>query len=64
MIVDRLTDEVGDPEIHDLYSPTLTGLHTNFYENTFRAPRVARYLTHTEEFIAKIEAILDTPPAL
>ena len=58
--VDRLTDEVGDPEIHALFSyPNY--LHTNFYENTFQAVRIARYLTHTEEFIAKIEAILDAP---
>ena len=60
LTVDRLTDEVGDPEIHDLFM-FANGLHTNFYENTFRAERVARNMAHTEEFIAKIETILDAP---
>ncbi len=58
--VDRLTDEVGDEEIHALFSyPNY--LHTNFYENSFRARRVARYIALTEQFISKIEAILDAP---
>ena len=58
--VDQLTDELVDPEIHALFAyPNY--LHTNFYENAFSADRVARYIAHTEEFIAKIDAILDAP---
>ena len=51
-----------DPEIHDLFAyPNY--LHTNFYENTFGADEVARYVVRTEEFVAKVEAILDSPPS-
>lgn len=60
--VDQLVDEVGDPDIHALFAyPNY--LHTNFYENAFSAERVARYLTLTEEFVAKMEAILDASPS-
>ena len=59
--VDRLTDEVGDPRRSTPYSPTLTICTQTSTENTFQAVRIARYLSHTEEFIAKIEAILDAP---
>jgi uncharacterized protein (UPF0332 family) len=58
--VDRLTDEVGDQEIHDLFM-FASGLHMNFYENTFGANRVARNLVRTEEFILKLDVILDAP---
>ena len=58
--VNQLTDDTGDQEIHDLFAyPNY--LHTNFYENAFSADRVARNLTRTEEFIAKVDAILDAP---
>jgi len=56
--VDQLTDEVGDPEIHNLFM-FANGLHTNFYENAFSAERVARNMARTEKFIGKMEAILD-----
>ncbi len=59
--VDQLTDELGDLEIHALFAyPNY--LHTNFYENAFSADRVARNLVRTEEFIAKMEAILGRLP--
>lgn len=60
--VGQLVDEVGDPDIHSLFAyPNF--LHANFYENAFSADRIARYMVQTEEFIAKIEAILDTSPS-
>ncbi len=62
LTINQLTDEVGDPEIHDLFI-FANGLHTNFYEDTFGADKVARYLDSTEEFVAKVEAILDSPPS-
>ena len=58
--VDQLVDEVGDPDIHNLFM-FANGLHTNFYENAFSADSVARNLTRTEEFIAKVDTILDAP---
>ena len=60
--VDQLTDEVGDPEIHNLFM-FANGLHINFYENAFSAERVVCNMARTEEFIAKIEAILDVTPS-
>lgn len=60
--VDRLVDEVGDPDVHNLFM-FVNGLHTNFYENAFSADRVARNLVRTEEFIAKMEAIVDASPS-
>ncbi len=57
--VDQLTDEGGDPEIHGLFA-FANGLHTNIELDAFSAETIARYLALTEEFIAKIEAILDT----
>ena len=60
--VDKLVDEVGDPDIHNLFM-FANGLHTNFYENAFSADRVARNLVQTEAFIAKLEAILDASPS-
>ena len=62
LTINQLTDEVGDPEIHDLFAyPNY--LHTNFYENTFGPDEVTRYVVRTEEFVAKVEAILNSPPS-
>lgn len=60
--VDQLTEETGDSEIHSLFA-FATGLHTNYEINAFSTDAVARYLTLTEEFIAKMEAILDASPS-
>ncbi len=60
--VRRLTEETVDPEIHDLFI-FANGLHTNFYENTFGVDEVTRYVVRTEEFVAKVEAILNSPPS-
>ena len=57
--VKRLADMNGDPEIHALFAyPNY--LHGNFYEGTFGVDEVVRYLGLSEQFIAKIEAILDS----
>ena len=34
-------------------------LHINFYEDALDAAKVRRHLVRTEEFIGKIESILD-----
>ncbi len=56
--VNQLADETRDQELHDLFM-FVNGLHSNFYENAFSVDKVARNMVKTEEFIAKIDAILD-----
>lgn len=53
-----LTNEAGDQEIHDLFVAA-NGLHVNFYEDTYDAQMVALNIDRVEQFIAKIEDILD-----
>ena len=53
-----LTNEVGDPDIHNLFG-SAHYLHGNFYENAFDTDMVARYLDHVEQFLTKLEGILD-----
>ena len=53
-----LTNEVGDPDIHALFG-SAHYLHGNFYENVFDADMVARYLDHVEQFLTRLEGILD-----
>lgn len=58
LAVTDLSKETGDPEIHRLFaSPNY--LHQNFYENGAGADIVTDHLGRTEQFIAKIEAILE-----
>lgn len=59
--VRSLTAEMDDPEIHALFAYPHY-LHANFYENSFSFDDVASYMILTQEFIAKIEAILDASP--
>ena len=56
--VTDLTEEVGDLNIHRLFG-SAHYLHGNFYENTFNAGLVADYLDDIEQFVAKLERILD-----
>ena len=56
--VRELSNEAGDPEIHDLFMFP-NGLHVNFYENTFDADKVARNLDRTEQFIARLEHLTE-----
>ena len=58
--VDRLTGEAGNPDIHSLFAFSI-GLHTNIELDVFSSDTVARYIALTEEFIAKVDAILDAP---
>ena len=53
-----LTNETGDQEIHDLFV-SANGLHVNFYENTYDAQMVGLYMGRVEQFIAKVDDILD-----
>ena len=56
--VKDLTNEAGDQEIHDLFV-SANGLHVNFYENTYTAQMVGLYMGRVEQFIAKVDDILD-----
>ena len=56
-----LTNEAGDQEIHDLFV-SANGLHINFYENTYDAPMVALNISRVEQFVAKVDDILDARP--
>ena len=56
--VKDLTNEAGDQEIHDLFV-SANALHVNFYENTYDAQMVALNIGRVEQFIAKVDDILD-----
>ena len=56
--VKDLANEAGDQEIHELFV-SANGLHVNFYENTYDAQMVALYIGRAEQFIAKVDDILD-----
>ena len=62
LTVRRIRAEAADQNIQDLFA-FANYLHTNFYENSLDDVDIARYLAFTEEFIAKIEAILDVSPS-
>ena len=53
-----LTNEVGDPDIDGLFA-SAHYLHGNFYENTLDAERLRHHLGRVEQFIAKMERLLD-----
>ena len=53
-----LSDEVGDDELHDLFV-SANSLHVNFYEDTYTARRVALNVARVEQFVARLEALLD-----
>ena len=57
--VNDLTRESGDLEIYDLFL-VANGLHTNFYEHSFDAILIARDLDRVEQFIAKLETLLNS----
>ncbi len=56
--VKELANEAADPEIDILFA-SANYLHVNFYEDALDASTVQRHLGRTEEFIVKIEGILD-----
>ena len=64
LTINQLTDEVGDPEIHDLFI-FANGLHMNFYENTFGAdrgrPLIIWFIRRSSS--PKLDVILDSPPS-
>ena len=53
-----LTNEAGDPDIDDLFA-SAHYLHGNFYENALEAGRVRHHLDRVEQFVTKMEGILD-----
>ena len=59
--VKNLANEAGDQEIHELFV-SANGLHVNFYEDTYDAQMVALYIGRVEQFIAKVDDILDARP--
>ena len=54
----KLSNEAGDQEIHSLFG-VAHSLHTNFYENTYDAQRVALYIAEVERLVEKVEAMLE-----
>ena len=58
MVVTDLSNETADPELDVLFA-SANYLHINFYEDALDAAKVRRHLVRTEEFIGKIESILD-----
>ena len=57
-LVDDLADEIGDERLSRLFDAA-ESLHTNFYENRFRAMGVRRRLRDVEEFVETMERILN-----
>lgn len=55
-VVDRLSQEAGDPELRPLFQ-VATGLHTNFYENWQSLEFVGGCLPRIEELITKLEGL-------
>ena len=58
MVVTDLSNETADPELDVLFA-SANYLRINFYEDALDAAKVRRHLVRTEEFIGKIESILD-----
>ncbi len=55
----ELSNEAKDPELHTLFV-VANGLHSNFYENTYDADKVALYIDKVERFVEKLEAMLES----
>ena len=60
-LVDELAEETTDEHLRRLYD-SATSLHTNFYENLYRERFVRRRIGDVEEFVAKMERILNAQP--
>ena len=58
--VRELSNETADPDIDILFA-SANYLHVNFYEDAMDAAKVRQHLRRTEEFIGKIEGVLDAP---
>ena len=54
----NLSNEAKDQEIHTCFVAA-NGLHSNFYENTYDAQRVALYTAEVERLVEKVEAMLE-----
>ena len=60
-LVDDLVEETGDEELDRLFDRA-NSLHSNFYEDEFRARAVRRRLPDIELFVEKMVAILESGP--
>ena len=60
-LVDDLADETEEEELRRLYA-VAEGLHTNFYEDRYRARALRRRLPDVELFVEKMAAILESGP--
>ena len=57
-VVDRLVEETGDEDLDTLFIAA-NGLHTNFYENHISVAQVRRGIQRVQEFVEKLEQMLD-----
>ena len=57
-LVETLADETSDEHLRDLFDAAQS-LHGNFYENDFGVRGVRRRTRRVEEFVEKMERILD-----
>ena len=53
-----LAEETGDTEVHGLFA-SANYLHVDFYEGVFDAAMVEYHLARVEQFVAKLDALLD-----
>ena len=58
-LVETLADETSDEHLRDLFDAAHS-LHGNFYENDFGVRGVRRRIRRVEEFVEKMERILNT----
>ena len=57
-LVETLADETSDEHLRDLFDAAQS-LHGNFYENDFGVRGVRRRIRRVEEFVEKMERILN-----
>lgn len=57
-VIHELAREAGDQELRRLFS-VASGLHGNFYENTFDREAVGEGIDDVEWFVEKVAAVLD-----
>ena len=56
--VDDLAQETGDAELVYLFL-VASGMHSNFYEDSYRPTFVAAGIRHVERFVDKVEPLLN-----
>ena len=56
LVVNRLTEETGDPELRTLFD-IANSLHINFYENWMPRDWIEDRAERVKEFLEKLEAL-------